>query len=146
MAARAMPVFPDDGSTITCPGRSRSDFSASSIMYLAMRSLTEPNGFWFSSLARMRTSGLGDSTETSTSGVLPMRSSTLSCTLAIVSTVCSSSPNRDNSDPIRQQSTANDARTSDLAADHPLATFSAARNEVQTTSSGTSLTDPSTMR
>ncbi len=50
---------------------------------LAMRSFTDPNGFWPSSLARMRTSGFGDSTLTSTSGVWPMRSSTLSWTLAM---------------------------------------------------------------
>ena len=84
MAASAMPVLPDDGSRIVWPGSRCPAFSASSIIALAMRSFTEPNGFSFSSLARMRTSGFGDSTETSTSGVLPMSSSTLSWTLAIV--------------------------------------------------------------
>ena len=43
-----------------------------------MRSLTEPNGFWFSILAMIRTFGFGDSFDTSTSGVLPIRSRTLS--------------------------------------------------------------------
>jgi hypothetical protein len=46
-----------------------------SIIALAMRSLTDPNGFCISSLARMRTSGLGDRFDTSTTGVLPIRSS-----------------------------------------------------------------------
>ncbi len=43
-----------------------------------MRSFTEPNGFCISILPRMRTLGLGESTETSTIGVLPIMSSTLS--------------------------------------------------------------------
>ncbi len=81
IAASAIPVLPDDGSTIVCPGRSTPSFSACSIIALAMRSLTEPNGFWLSSLARMRTFGLGESEDTSTIGVLPIRSSTLSLTL-----------------------------------------------------------------
>src|SRR5215212_1096615 len=76
MAASAMPVLPDDGSRMVWPGASRPSFSARSIMARAMRSFTEPNGFWLSSLARMRTSALGESRLTSTSGVLPMRSST----------------------------------------------------------------------
>ena len=40
-----------------------------------MRSFTEPNGFWLSILARMRTRGFGLSGLTSTSGVLPIMSS-----------------------------------------------------------------------
>ena len=80
-------MLPDDGSRIVWPGGRWPDFSASSIMVLAMRSLTDPNGFWLSSLARMRTFGFGDSTDTSTSGVLPISSSTLSWTLAMVSIV-----------------------------------------------------------
>ncbi len=74
--ARAMPVLPEDDSSTTDPGPSRPSFSASSIMALAARSLTEPPGFWPSSLARMRTVRLGLSAETSTSGVLPTRSRT----------------------------------------------------------------------
>src|SRR5438067_1794052 len=75
--AMAMPVLPDDDSMIVDPAWRSPSFSASSIMALAARSLTDPPGFWPSSLARMRTLGLGLSSLTSTSGVLPMRSSTL---------------------------------------------------------------------
>ena len=39
-----------------------------------MRSFTDPYGFWLSSLATMRTLGFGDRFDTSTIGVLPMRS------------------------------------------------------------------------
>src|SRR5580658_180168 len=81
-----MPVLPDDGSRRTCPGspgRRTPDFSASSIIERAMRSFTEPPGFWPSSLRRMRTSGLGLSGETSTSGVLPIRSRTLWTTATV---------------------------------------------------------------
>src|SRR5436309_7851370 len=67
-----MPVFPEDGSRIVCPGRSRPSASAASIMLRAMRSFTDPPGFWPSSLARMRTAGFGLNWLTSTSGVLPM--------------------------------------------------------------------------
>ena len=81
-----MPVLPDDGSMIVWPGSRWPSFSASSIIDLAMRSFTEPNGFWLSSLARIRTSGFGDNEETSTIGVWPINSSTLSLTAAIVST------------------------------------------------------------
>ena len=77
MAASAMPVLPDDGSRMRWPGLRTPSFSAASIIALAMRSFTEPKGFWFSSFATRRTDGLGDSTLTSTMGVLPMRSSTL---------------------------------------------------------------------
>ena len=69
-----MPVFPEDGSSSVSPGESRPSFSASSTIDSAMRSLTDPPGFWPSSLIRMRTPGLGLSALTSTSGVLPMRS------------------------------------------------------------------------
>src|SRR3954452_20261368 len=72
-----MPVLPDDGSRIVCPGRSRPCFSACSMIPRAMRSLTEPNGFWLSSFATIRTFGLGESTLTSIIGVLPISSSTL---------------------------------------------------------------------
>src|SRR3954451_24401106 len=78
--ARAIPVLPDDDSRIVCPGRRLPSFSASSIIALAARSLTEPPGFWPSSLARMRTRGFGLSFDTSTMGVFPTRSSTDSYT------------------------------------------------------------------
>ena len=74
--ARAMPVLPDDGSMMIRPGVSVPSASASCTMARAMRSLTEPPGFWPSILARSRTSGLGLRELTSTTGVLPIMSST----------------------------------------------------------------------
>src|SRR4029450_13187593 len=71
-----MPVLPDDGSMIVRPGLSVPSSSASWIIFQAIRSLIEPPGFWPSSLARMRTAGLGLNALTSTSGVLPMSSRT----------------------------------------------------------------------
>ncbi len=62
-----------------CPGLRMPSFSASSIMARAIRSFTEPPGFWPSSLIRMRTSGFGLSWLMSTSGVLPISSSTEPC-------------------------------------------------------------------
>src|SRR5947209_1631276 len=50
--------------------------SAASTIASAMRSFTEPPGFWPSSLTRRRTAGFGLSSVTSTIGVLPIRSST----------------------------------------------------------------------
>src|SRR5438270_879632 len=79
--ANPMPVLPDEGSRIVCPGCSEPSASATSTMARAMRSFTEPVGFWPSSLARMRTPGLGLRAESSTSGVLPTRSSTDRCTV-----------------------------------------------------------------
>ena len=74
--ASPMPVFPDDGSSRVWPGFSVPSASAASTMALAMRSLIDPPGFWPSSLATMRTPGVGLSWLTSTSGVLPIRSRT----------------------------------------------------------------------
>ena len=74
--ARAMPVLPDDGSMIVRPVVRLPSASASWTIFQAMRSLIEPPGFWPSSLARMRTAGLGLSALTSTIGVLPMSSRT----------------------------------------------------------------------
>jgi hypothetical protein len=76
--ASAMPVLPEDDSRITWPepGVRIPSFSASMIICFAARSLTDPPGFWPSSLARIRTRGLGLSWEMSTIGVSPMRSST----------------------------------------------------------------------
>ena len=59
------------------PGVSMPSRSPSSIMYLAMRSLTLPVGFWPSSLAKKRTLGVGLRCGSSTSGVLPIVSSRL---------------------------------------------------------------------
>ena len=67
-----MPVLPEVGSRIVCPGPIAPFSSASSIKARATRSLTEPVGLRDSSLAQMRTPGLGDSRGSSTSGVLPM--------------------------------------------------------------------------
>ena len=70
--ASEMPVLPEVGSRMVSPGLSAPRSSASSMSDLAVRSLMEPVGLWLSILARMRTSGLGDSDDTSMSGVLPM--------------------------------------------------------------------------
>ena len=75
MAANAIPVLPDDGSRMRWPGTKRPVRSASSIIDLAMRSFTEPNGFWLSNFATKRTLGFGDRIDTSTIGVLPTSSS-----------------------------------------------------------------------
>src|SRR5580658_7172098 len=72
--ARPMPVLPEDGSKRMSPAVSRPSFSASSTIDSAMRSFTDPPGFWPSSLMRMRAAGLGLSALTSTRGVLPIRS------------------------------------------------------------------------
>jgi len=77
MAASAMPVLPDDGSRMRWPFTSRPVAYARLIIAFAMRSFTEPNGFWFSNFANSRTAGDGESWLTSTSGVLPISSSTL---------------------------------------------------------------------
>ena len=103
-----------------------------------MRSLTDPNGFWLSSLARMRTSGFGESADTSTIGVWPMRSSTLSLTLAMVSMVRYAFP------------TAVGSRHSpmDLVNNLPAGGTQVDRHRSrrQTTATGSSVTVPSTMR
>ncbi len=72
--ASEMPVLPDVGSRTMRSFVSTPRRSASSIMYLAMRSLTLPLGFWPSSLAKRRTDALGLIRGISTSGVLPMAS------------------------------------------------------------------------
>src|SRR5687768_16096833 len=81
--ARAMPVLPEDGSMIVRPGTRSPSRSAAASMARAMRSFTEPAGFWPSSLARIRTFGLGLSWLTSTMGVSPIRSSTEAWTAMI---------------------------------------------------------------
>src|SRR5205823_5806489 len=70
--ARAMPVLPEVGSRMVAPGFRRPSRSASSTMALAMRSFSEPVGFWPSSFAHMRTPGFGDSRWMPTSGVSPI--------------------------------------------------------------------------
>ena len=70
--ASEMPVFPDVGSRIVCPGAISPFSSASSISARATRSLTDPVGLWDSSLAQIRTPGLGLRRLSSTSGVWPM--------------------------------------------------------------------------
>src|SRR3954453_16782438 len=67
-----MPGLPDVGSRIVSPGALASRSSASSISARATRSFTEPVGLWDSSLAQMRTPGLGERSLSSTSGVLPI--------------------------------------------------------------------------
>src|SRR3954447_13748868 len=69
-----MPVLPLVGSRIVAPGWSFPSFSAASIIEMAARSLIEPVGLWSSSLAHSRTSAVGDSDGSPTSGVLPSES------------------------------------------------------------------------
>src|SRR4051812_40873185 len=73
--ASEMPVLPLVGSRIVHPGRNRPRSSASSTIASAARSLIEPVGLRSSSLAQRRTSGLGDSVGSPTSGVLPTEAS-----------------------------------------------------------------------
>ena len=70
--ASEMPVLPDVGSRIVCPGRIRPLSSASSIIARATRSLTDPVGLRDSSLAHSRTPGFGLRRLSSTSGVCPI--------------------------------------------------------------------------
>src|SRR4051794_19095545 len=72
-----MPVLPLVGSSSSRPGWSSPAASAVSIIDLATRSLIEPVGFAPSSFAYSRTDGFGARRESSTSGVLPTRSSRL---------------------------------------------------------------------
>jgi hypothetical protein len=69
-----MPVLPDVGSRMIESPWSRPRRSRSSMRYLATRSLTEPVGLSISSLAKIRTSGLGLMSGISTSGVCPIAS------------------------------------------------------------------------
>src|SRR6185295_3720494 len=78
-----MPVFPLVGSSSSRPGSSSPDCSAASIIAFATRSLIEPVGFWPSSFANRRTSPSGFS---STSGVLPTRSSSDAATCGLTGT------------------------------------------------------------
>ena len=76
-SASEMPVLPEVGSRMVWPGESRPSCSARSTMYFAMRSFTDPVGFWPSSLAWMRTDRFGERALISTSGVCPTSSSKL---------------------------------------------------------------------
>src|SRR4051812_8377245 len=67
-----MPVLPEVGSRIVCPGRISPFSSASSISARATRSFTEPVGLKDSIFAHSRTPGLGLSRLSSTSGALPI--------------------------------------------------------------------------
>ena len=71
-----MPVLPLVASRIVIPGLRSPDASAASIMLRAMRSLTEPEGLVFSTLAQISTSGLGLTRWIGTNWVPPMVSST----------------------------------------------------------------------
>src|SRR5215475_4087184 len=75
--ARPTPVLPDVGSTIVPPGRSFPSRSACSIIASPIRSLTEPPGFRYSSLARIRARPGGESLSSRTMGVPPTRSRTV---------------------------------------------------------------------
>src|SRR5690242_9305588 len=78
-----MPVLPLVGSSSWRPGSSSLEASAASIIAFATRSLIDPVGFSPSSFAYRRTDGLGASRRSSTSGVLPTRSSRLGTTIEL---------------------------------------------------------------
>src|SRR4051812_34043881 len=71
-----MPVLPLVGSSSSRPGSSSPGASASSIIFFATRSLMEPVGFCPSSFAKIWTLFFGERRGSSTSGVLPISSST----------------------------------------------------------------------
>src|SRR5260370_16903375 len=78
--ASAIPVLPEVESRITLPGLSLPSAIPASSMLFAGRSLIEPPGLKPSSLAKIRTPGFSNpavSRLISSSGVLPIRSSTL---------------------------------------------------------------------
>ena len=74
--ASEMPVLPLVGSSSSRPGSSSPEASASSIIFFATRSLIDPVGFCPSSFAKICTPFFGESRGSSTSGVLPISSST----------------------------------------------------------------------
>src|SRR5262245_13836197 len=80
--ASEIPVLPDVGSRIVHPGRRVPSFSAAATIARPTRSLTEPVGFWSSSFAHSRTSGVGDMRGSPTSGVPPTVSSSESKRIA----------------------------------------------------------------
>ena len=76
--ASPIPVFPLVGSMTVIPFFSFPFFSASSIMYLVMRSLTEPPGLNFSSFRNSSRFGFGFRWFIRTIGVFPIKSRMLS--------------------------------------------------------------------
>src|ERR687891_2023668 len=74
--ASEIPVLPEVGSRITLSLVSSPEASPDSTIASAIRSLTDPVGFWPSSLTHSRTSGVGERLWTWTSGVLPIKSRT----------------------------------------------------------------------
>src|SRR3954451_3086437 len=72
--ASEIPVLPLVGSRMVSPGVRFPSFSAASIILIAARSLMEPVGLWSSSFAHNRTSEVGDSEGSPTSGVPPRES------------------------------------------------------------------------
>src|SRR5204863_7263699 len=82
-SASEMPVLPLVGSSSSRPGWSSPAASAASSIAFATRSLIEPVGFWPSSFAYSRTPGFGETRRSSTSGVLPIRSSSEEATIAL---------------------------------------------------------------
>src|SRR5690348_7746749 len=75
--ASPTPVLPEVGSTIVPPGLSLPSRSACSIIARPIRSLTEPPGLRYSSLARIRAWPAGESLSSRTIGVPPTRSRTV---------------------------------------------------------------------
>src|SRR3954465_6232899 len=69
-----MPALPLVGSRIVAPGWRLPSFSPAPLIGMAARSLIGPVGLWSSSLAHSRTSAVGDSDGSPTSGVLPSES------------------------------------------------------------------------
>src|SRR5277367_480827 len=95
--ASAIPVLPEVESRMTLPGRRSPRARPSSIILRAARSFTEPPGLKPSSLAKMRTPGRSRpsvSRVISSSGVLPMRSSTLRARAAGTDSRLTSAGNR----------------------------------------------------
>ena len=76
--ARPTPVLPLVGSTIVPPAGSSPAFSASSTMRSAIRSLTEPPGLKYSTLASTVASMPSVTLRSLIRGVSPMTSTTLS--------------------------------------------------------------------
>src|SRR4051794_38995831 len=78
--ARPTPVLPEVGSTIVPPGRSAPEASAASIIRTAIRSLTEPPGLKYSTLAITWPSRPAVTFRSRTRGVFPIRDTNESCT------------------------------------------------------------------
>src|SRR5215207_6534681 len=75
--ASPTPVLPEVGSTIVPPGFSFPSRSAASIIASPIRSLTEPPGFRYSSLARISPGTSREMRSRRTIGVFPTRSRTM---------------------------------------------------------------------